>query len=197
MKKFLQLHFLTAYGPSNLNRDDLGRPKTVMMGGKQRLRVSSQCLKRAWRTSEIFESALKGHIGTRTRAMAAEFHQQLVKGGVKEKLAKDTAEAVAKAFGKLDKEFHIAQIAHVAPEEQAALDALAAKVITTGEAPSEADFQLLNAGTKAADIALFGRMFADSPASNGEAACQVAHAISVSAVPLEPDFFTAVDDLKE
>lgn len=55
MDKFIQLHILTNYGPSNLNRDDLGRPKTVVVGGAQRLRVSSQCLKRAWRTGEVFE----------------------------------------------------------------------------------------------------------------------------------------------
>jgi CRISPR system Cascade subunit CasC len=33
MERFLQLHFLTAYPPSNLNRDDLGRPKTAVVGG--------------------------------------------------------------------------------------------------------------------------------------------------------------------
>ena len=49
MSKFLQLHLLTAYPPSNLNRDDTGRPKSAMFGGVQRLRVISQSLKRAWR----------------------------------------------------------------------------------------------------------------------------------------------------
>lgn len=55
MEKFIQLHIFTNYGPSNLNRDDLGRPKTVVIGGALRLRVSSQCLKHAWRTGEVFE----------------------------------------------------------------------------------------------------------------------------------------------
>lgn len=67
MTTFIQLHILTAYAPANLNRDDTGRPKTAIMGGVERLRVSSQSLKRAWRTSEVFESALSGHIGTRVR----------------------------------------------------------------------------------------------------------------------------------
>ncbi|MDI5434700.1 type I-E CRISPR-associated protein Cas7/Cse4/CasC, partial [Salmonella enterica subsp. enterica serovar Kentucky] len=44
-------HFLTAYAPANLNRDESGRPKTAFMGGVERLRVSSQSLKRAWRVS--------------------------------------------------------------------------------------------------------------------------------------------------
>ena len=52
MSQFIQLHLLTMYPPSNLNRDDLGRPKTAIVGGTERLRVSSQSLKRAWRTSE-------------------------------------------------------------------------------------------------------------------------------------------------
>ena len=44
MNKFVQLHLLTSYPPANLNRDDLGRPKTAMMGGANRLRVSSQAV---------------------------------------------------------------------------------------------------------------------------------------------------------
>ena len=46
MADFLQLHLLTAYGPSNLNRDDTGRPKSIVFGDVARLRVSSQSLKR-------------------------------------------------------------------------------------------------------------------------------------------------------
>lgn len=58
MSHFIQLHILTFYPASNLNRDDLGRPKTVRIGGKQRLRISSQCNKRNWRTSDVFKQAL-------------------------------------------------------------------------------------------------------------------------------------------
>lgn len=54
---------------------------------------------------------------------------------------------------------------------------------------------LLNGG-KAADLALFGRMLADLPERNIDAASQVAHAISTNKVSLEFDFYTAVDDLK-
>jgi CRISPR system Cascade subunit CasC len=32
MTQFIQLHVLTSYPPSNLNRDDMGRPKTARMG---------------------------------------------------------------------------------------------------------------------------------------------------------------------
>lgn len=51
-------------------------------------------------------------------------------------------------------------------------------------------------GGKAVDVALFGRMLADMPEKNQNAACQVAHAISTHAVEREFDFYTAVDDFK-
>ena len=51
--------------------------------------------------------------------------------------------------------------------------------------------------TAAPDIALFGRMLADEPKLNLEAACQVAHAISTHRVSMEMDYFTAVDDVRE
>lgn len=55
---------------------------------------------------------------------------------------------------------------------------------------------VLNGG-KAADLALFGRMLADLPAKNVDAASQVAHAISTNKIDMEMDYFTAVDDLKK
>lgn len=52
--------------------------------------------------------------------------------------------------------------------------------------------------TSAPDIALFGRMLADRPETNIDAACQVAHAISTHSIagrtPI--DYYTAVDELK-
>lgn len=51
-------------------------------------------------------------------------------------------------------------------------------------------------GGRAADLALFGRMLADLPERNVDAACQVAHAISTNRVSMELDFYTAVDELK-
>ncbi|HGG58993.1 MAG TPA: type I-E CRISPR-associated protein Cas7/Cse4/CasC, partial [Gammaproteobacteria bacterium] len=76
MTQFIQLHLLTAYPPSNLNRDDLGRPKTAIVGGSERLRISSQSLKRAWRTSELFESALGEHRGTRTKRLGEQVFER-------------------------------------------------------------------------------------------------------------------------
>jgi hypothetical protein len=64
MGRFVQLHLLTFYPPANLNRDDTGRPKTAVIGGAERLRISSQSLKRAVRTSDVFKTKLQGHLAS-------------------------------------------------------------------------------------------------------------------------------------
>jgi CRISPR system Cascade subunit CasC len=203
MSTFIQLHLLTSYPPSNLNRDDLGRPKTAIMGGKTRLRVSSQSLKRAWRTSDLFAEALKGHIGTRTKTMGVEVYNALKAKGVAEGNAKTWGKQVAEVFGKAKKanaakpleELEIEQLAHFSPEEKSAIFALADKLATSSIGPSVDDLKLLQKKHTAADIAMFGRMLASSPAFNTEAAVQVAHAVTVHDVAVEDDYFTAVDDL--
>ena len=104
MADFLQLHLLTAYGPSNLNRDDTGRPKSVVFGGAPRLRVSSQSLKRAWRTSDAFKSRLDGHLATRTQRLGGEILTHLREGGMDEGEALKVAREIAAVFGKVKKE---------------------------------------------------------------------------------------------
>lgn len=218
MSRFIQLHLLTSYPPANLNRDDLGRPKTAVMGGVPRLRVSSQSLKRAWRTSEVFSEALKGHVGTRTKAMGVEVFKALKAKGIVDKKAIDWTKSIAGVFGKLKTlskkekeglkelgdedrlaksmtELEIEQLAHFSPEELSEIDSLVDKIASAGEGPSDDELELLRKQHTAADIALFGRMLASSPAYNTEAAAQVAHAVSVHRVTVEDDFFTAVDDL--
>lgn len=203
--RFLQLHLLTSYPPANLNRDDLGRPKTAMMGGAQRLRVSSQSLKRAWRTSEVFENTLAGNRGTRTKEMGVRVAQRLIDAGVAEKDARNWAHAIGKEFGKpkttkdSGKEdfLHIEQLAHFSPREIAAIEALADQLAAENREPAEDELKLLGTGHGAADIALFGRMLAAAPSHNVEAAAQVAHAIGVHKSAVEDDFFTAVDDLND
>lgn len=100
MSRFLQLHLLTSYPPANLNRDDLGRPKTAKMGGFDRLRVSSQSLKRAWRTSDIFESAIEK--GVRTKMIGAYALEKLADFPTLSRTEREQiAKNIALAFGKL------------------------------------------------------------------------------------------------
>ncbi len=204
MSQFIQLHLLTSYPPANLNRDDLGRPKTAKMGGIDRLRVSSQSLKRTWRMSDLFQDALSGHIGTRTKRIGNGVYKKLIAGGIAEKHALEWAKQIAGQFGALEKdkdnplnELEIAQLVHVSPAEQQGMDELIDKLIAEQRAPEAEELELLRHENTAADIALFGRMLASKPVFNTEAACQVAHAISVHPVVIEDDYFTAVDDLND
>ncbi|XXX78028.1 type I-E CRISPR-associated protein Cas7/Cse4/CasC [Sorangium sp. So ce134] len=67
------------------------------------------------------------------------------------------------------------------------------------QVPSELREQiegLLADGSRTPELGLFGRMIADKPAWNIDAACQVAHAISTHRVSMEFDFYTAIDDLR-
>src|SRR5262249_21662660 len=72
------------------------------------------------------------------------------------------------------------------------------KAEARGAAPEEVQKAIpaLLDGRKAADLALFGRMLADLPEKNVDAACQVAHAISTNKIhSMEMDYYTAVDDI--
>ncbi len=198
MSQFIQLHILTSYAPSNLNRDDLGRPKTAKMGGFERLRVSSQSLKRNWRISDVFQESLVGHIGIRTKRLGVDVNDFLLEKGVKEKQAKEWADSLAGVFGKLKKEgLEIEQLAHISPAEKTGVFALAEKLVVENRAPETSELVLLKKDQTAVDIAMFGRMLASEPAYNVEASCQVAHAISVHSIVVEDDYFTAVDDLND
>jgi len=203
VSRFIQLHVLIAYPPSNLNRDDTGRPKTALIGDTMRLRVSSQSLKRAWRTSDIFEEAVGRYLGTRTKMIGVEVYKSLTQAGVQDKPAREWSRAIAGQFGKLKDDrnsesqvdLYIEQLAHFSPEELASIDSLAKSCVANNRAPDAVELKLLRKPRAAVDIAMFGRMLADKPAFNMEAAVQVAHAITVHKSAVEDDFFSAVDDL--
>ncbi len=205
MTTFIQLHLLTAYPAANLNRDDTGAPKTVTIGGASRLRISSQSVKRAWRTSSLFEEALSGHIGTRTARIGREAAEIMLEGGVSQANAVDWGKTIANCFGKAKTgkakndliNTETEQLAHVSPTEREAVQALARTLATENRAPKAEELSFLRKDAMAVDIALFGRMLASTPEHNIEAACQVAHAFGVGETLLEDDFFTAVDDLRQ
>lgn len=204
MARFIQLHALTVYAPSNLNRDDTGRPKTASFGGANRLRISSQALKRAIRTSEAFKARLNNHRGERTQRLGEEIRTHLLEKGVSPEKALEAARAVAGIFGKIkdakDKNpTYIEQLAFVSAEERKAALELSDKFAAGEPIPERTDALadvVLGKTDTAADIAMFGRMLADNPDFNREAAVQVAHAITTHRVEVEDDFYTAVDDLK-
>ena len=233
MTNFLQLHVLTTYAASNLNRDDTGRPKTLNFGGAERVRVSSQSLKRAFRTSDVFAEAVggaiattTGHIGTRTQNLVTRLVEQLTEAGKsREEALTLVSKALAKAskkagtdhdgenesevkdkkekskklqIGSLNKdkgrETETNELVHLSPEELLRAYSIGLKLLNN-ETPDPKELIVLVQKPRAADIALFGRMLADNPDFNVEAAAQVAHAFTTHRVSIEDDFFTAVDDL--
>jgi CRISPR system Cascade subunit CasC len=107
MSRFIQIHTLTSYPASLLNRDDAGFAKRIPFGGDHRVRVSSQCLKRHWRSFDGVES-LKGTgapMAFRSRVtFDREVYAKLREEGVEEALARAVTEAVkAEVFGESDK----------------------------------------------------------------------------------------------
>ncbi|MDO5614389.1 MAG: type I-E CRISPR-associated protein Cas7/Cse4/CasC [Paracoccus sp. (in: a-proteobacteria)] len=204
MTTFVQFHLLTAYPPSNPNRDDQGRPKSAMMGGAPRLRLSSQSVKRAVRESSFFQNDLAGHTGTRTKRLFEKLREKLIADGASETAAQETAQTVAGIFGKLeqpkkdDPRLIATTLAFISPAEWALAEELAAKALAGEDLPKDKDLKklVLRRADGAVDIAMFGRMLADDPDFNRDAAVQVAHAITTHRVLAEDDWFSAVDDLK-
>ncbi|SEM66773.1 CRISPR system Cascade subunit CasC [Syntrophus gentianae] len=65
-KNFINFHILISHSPSCLNRDDMNMQKSAIFGGKRRVRISSQSLKRTMRTSEYYklklgDSSIRSH----------------------------------------------------------------------------------------------------------------------------------------
>lgn len=195
---FIELHAIQTFAPSNLNRDDTGNPKEALFGGVRRARVSSQSAKRAMRVSEVFKNALPTTIGIRTKIIKQEIVNRLVDKGMDAGKAWELIETfMTKAFAKADSKDK-AKTSILIFISQQEFDWIA-----NGLAQDEDIEKLVKLFTKemkdrtfAPDIALFGRMLAEVPALNINAACQVAHALSTHEVATaEFDYFTAVDDL--
>jgi CRISPR system Cascade subunit CasC len=101
---FIQIHTLASYPSSLLNRDDVGLSKRVPFGGVTRTRVSSQCLKRHWRTFDGEHSILaiqdQDHGGVVPMAVRSrrifenEIRIPLELSGVDPGIARDVTEAL-------------------------------------------------------------------------------------------------------
>lgn len=80
--RFIQLHTLTSYPAALLNRDDAGFAKRLPFGGATRTRVSSQCLKRHWRSFEGAHALRNLASGVSTRSR--EIFERVVQPGLAE-----------------------------------------------------------------------------------------------------------------
>jgi hypothetical protein len=135
----IEIHMIQNHSPSNLNRDDLGAPKTCVFGGVTRARISSQCLKRSIRNPGnpddvhkrepgIFATAMAGHIGTRTQffpslverallksTIPAEEHPRIVLAAQRIAVSKEKEEKKKAASAGTDTRPRTAQLIHVGP----------------------------------------------------------------------------------
>ncbi|QNH95438.1 type I-E CRISPR-associated protein Cas7/Cse4/CasC [Corynebacterium anserum] len=224
MTLVVDIHALQTVPPSLINRDDTGAPKSAIFGGVPRQRVSSQSWKRAIRRH--FEECVgDSTVGLRSRELpeliakkAAELApdatidqaidgvRKLFKATGKEgiklvdpdkpKKAKKGEEAPVDEHPKFPT---TAALLFLSPHQiSRAAEAIANK-LQGGEdlkfAKAEA-VDLLDTH-HSIDMSLFGRMLADAPSYNIDAAVQVAHALSVHESQPEFDYFTAVDDVVE
>ncbi len=216
---FLDVHVLQTVPPSNINRDDSGSPKTATYGGTLRARVSSQAWKRAVRLAFTADPEMTGEAGRRTKKVPQVIADRLIArcpalAPAADAIGLKSAAAMFKIKAALPKktkegdaaprpvtEYLLflgdAQLDRVTDALASAQDDLAAA--GTDERKIDSVISALGldrlgiAGHPGA-VALFGRMIADSPDTNVDAACQVAHAISTHTVAPEFDYFTAVDD---
>ena len=189
---YIDLHVVETVPPSCVNRDDTGRPKTAVYGGVTRARVSSQCWKKAIRDS--FKDFLpETESGLRTKHV-----HELLTAAIRErdpeakaeKLAEDILKTAGLSLKNKNDKNETGALFFISRGQ---LEALAELAVTV-EKPDKKQCQDALKVNPAVDVALFGRMVADDPSLNFDAAAQVAHAISTHAVQNEYDYFTAVDD---
>jgi len=197
----IEMHSIQNIAPSNLNRDDTGSPKDCTFGGVRRGRISSQALKRAARRAFLSYGLTPEEVGVRTRRVveAVVDRLALVHGRDREAATKVAANALAN-FGLTGGEYLLfvsrQGIEALADRCNDLFDELSKDKPTKG-AIKELSADILLDASGQVDVALFGRMVADLPNANVDAASQVAHAISTHEVRPEFDYFTAVDDLQE
>lgn len=216
---YMDIHVLQTVPPSCVNRDDIGSPKTAVYGGVTRSRVSSQAWKRSMRESFklLFDEE---KIGKRTMHVPAELAKEIIAlnpelegkanelaeealnlAGIGTKQDEKSLEIVAKALFFVSR----AQLKGLAQlvvddennkenkEDKKGKKGKKGKKDKEDKEKAKRYIEALKSNP-AVDIVLFGRMVANEPSLNFDAAVQVAHAISTHAVHNEYDYFTAVDD---
>lgn len=135
----IEIHMIQNHSPANMNRDDLGAPKTCVFGGVPRARISSQCLKRSIRNPGnpddvhkrepgVFAKAMAGHIGTKTKyfpwlveqvlidsPIPTEEHRRIVLAAQRIATSKEKDDAKRSSGSGADPRPKTAQLIHLGP----------------------------------------------------------------------------------
>jgi CRISPR system Cascade subunit CasC len=213
---FVQIHTLTSYHATLLNRDDVGLAKRIPFGDAPRLRVSSQCLKRHWRAALSHSPELPGGIRSRqffsreifprleasgvpaelARKLTRRLMERLIDGGTEEGDSLMLKQAVL--FGKPEADYLLSVLEKCAAEQDdpaalAALDAhFKADKKNLKAMLRQAGYGNLFAGVEGA---LFGRFVTSDVLARSDAPVHVAHSFTVHPLDTEVDYFTAVEEL--
>ena len=196
MTTFINIHTLISHPSSMMNRDDAGLQKTAVFGGSVRSRISSQCLKRAIRQSELYGEAVaeKSIRTNKFDELLALCKQQMP--DTDEKLIEEVLSNLGskvkkeknKETGETSRYFDAVQPYSIGAIREAI------NRVEAGESLKELK-KMVHVPTF--DVALSGRMDASCPERNVEAAMSVAHSLTTHVADIEVDWFTACDDLAE
>ncbi len=215
---FLQIHFLTSYHASLLNRDDAGLAKRITFGGTPRIRVSSQSQKRHWR--EWLQENTDVSSAWRTRNFFGRVLVDRVKEhGVEAEIAHDLVHTLATRvlhasggnsaidpdsltmkqpvlFGEPEARYFTSIIIEAARFGDRAAAELSAR-IEREKTNFSAMMRQNGLHDPAAGFegALFGRFVTSDVLARVDAPVHVAHAFTTHALETEVDYFTVVDDL--
>lgn len=210
----IEIHMIQNHSPANLNRDDLGTPKTCVFGGVLRSRISSQCLKRSIRMSEVFSKLLGG---VRTRDLAKRILNEFDGGAAEKKRVerilnlcgfKVKSEKKSSDGDESDDEKSQRTKAPIFVTQAAICEM--ARLFQNGLSKTDDELatEFANAIavlTAVPDMALSGRMLEPDKSGkkawgslekNVEASLQVMHAISTHEAHPEVDYFVAMGDGK-
>nr|WP_321525629.1 type I-E CRISPR-associated protein Cas7/Cse4/CasC [uncultured Cohaesibacter sp.] len=218
--RFIQIHTLSSYSATLLNRDDSGLAKRLPYGGAMRTRISSQCLKRHWRMADG-PHALAAIEGAEDAVRSRELVTRRIRRPLEGRFDAEILDAIEKPFqiavygknadkGKASRQplmFGEPELRFLADKfaalaEQAA-DAKEAVSLAEGFC-KEKEFQATMKAMREQTVlpagltsALFGRMVTSDTEANIDAPVHVAHAFTVHEEESESDYFSVVDDLAE
>jgi len=196
MTTFINIHALISHPSSMMNRDDSGLQKTAVFGGTIRSRISSQCLKRAIRQSDLYKDSVE-EVSVRTNKFdelltlciekLPEFSAKEIEG-ILENMGSKIKTETDKETKQKHRYFDAVQPYSIGAVREA---------LNMVQAGTELKDLKKIAQIPTIDVALSGRMDASCPDRNVEAAMSVAHSLTTHSADIEVDWFTACDDLAE
>ena len=218
-RNFVNFHVLISHSPSCLNRDDMNMQKTAIFGGKTRVRISSQSLKRSIRYSDYYAKHFSK--SQRTRRLLDKIVDDLSASADSPEQAKAIEKCALYAaaifegktkvdeIGKYERDKKSGHIeTQIIPFSRAEIEGIKQILLEAAGKPEKGRIEYMKAEIQRLereqriridlDVALSGRMANSELIYPVDGALAVAHAITTHTVePQDIDWFTAVDDLTQ